>query len=705
MASERGPTATEAVRGPSTSTVPQTNTPFGGVAELARSKSLKRPRDTTPTSQDSLVSAGDISPSKIARLVGFARQSHPTATGGIEDDDGGHDGGHREHQSLSHLDQHDGLPRSDDMMHHATDDADRPPHDAPPSDNGHSDIEAAAAAAAARALSSVTIPTGHVVEDDLHEVSPTSGASLDDGDGDGHVVDSPSAMNVDSRHDDGLYAPQPDAPMEDKAGGSSLSYPGAMPAPGHPQRMMSMPTGGPQTPGGSDLAPRSPGSNKKHKCPYCETEFTRHHNLKSHLLTHSQEKPYVCQSCQMRFRRLHDLKRHSKLHTGEKPHVCPSCDRKFARGDALARHSKGAGGCAGRRQTLVGPMGLKDGYDGMADSSGMSVDLYDGSADMSEDDRRRLSMPSIKPHHVGSQDSYGGAHSSTYPPAAGQRQGPPGGLYPPNVDRGASSTNTSPSMPSSHTPQTSISSVPLSAGSSTMYSQSGMTESPKPLSPGVVHGAGQSRTGTEAQPYGAPGLSLPSHGMSPAAKKAWLSQYPPTDRDAIQGTTPTTNNNNATTAGHHPAGRGRSQQPQTQQHVAPAPASTSGGGEPNNFGQSDSTIWSYFQHLEGTVKRLSGQVEMEVRGKAQLLEKLNAHEQHIAALTAEVAALRQHLTPPPLSSDHHHQQQQQQHHHHPGAHEGDNGPPDDPSDAATAATVAAAAAAATAATEAAVSPQ
>jgi hypothetical protein len=27
-------------------------------------------------------------------------------------------------------------------------------------------------------------------------------------------------------------------------------------------------------------------SRKKHKCPYCETEFTRHHNLKSHMLTH-----------------------------------------------------------------------------------------------------------------------------------------------------------------------------------------------------------------------------------------------------------------------------------------------------------------------------------------------------------------------------------------------------------------------------------
>jgi len=93
---------------------------------------------------------------------------------------------------------------------------------------------------------------------------------------------------------------------------------------------------------------RSP-SSKTHKCPYCATEFPRYHNLKSHLLTHSQEKPHVCSTCQSRFRRLHDLKRHTKLHTGERPHICPKCGRKFARGDALARHNEGPDGCAGRR--------------------------------------------------------------------------------------------------------------------------------------------------------------------------------------------------------------------------------------------------------------------------------------------------------------------------------------------------------------------
>ncbi|KAK9243293.1 hypothetical protein V1506DRAFT_463222 [Lipomyces tetrasporus] len=106
----------------------------------------------------------------------------------------------------------------------------------------------------------------------------------------------------------------------------------------------------PQQQSASPATPTVPQSvpGSKHTCPHCSQSFTRHHNLKSHLLTHSHEKPFTCTTCNSKFRRLHDLKRHSKLHTGEKPYVCAKCGRKFARGDALARHGKGANGCAGR---------------------------------------------------------------------------------------------------------------------------------------------------------------------------------------------------------------------------------------------------------------------------------------------------------------------------------------------------------------------
>lgn len=644
---------------------------FALAAEISRAKSLKRTREETPPSPDSVEtsSPGDLSPSKIARLVGFARSPPPCLNGTTE-----HDEDRRRREEEHHAEP---VAPSENLTHGplaelmsgAPSGLARPP-DAP-SAPPMSTLDAAADAAA-RALSAVTIPAPSAVPNELkdvnqshqpHQTSAPSAPSL--ANPSGEVVNSPVPMEVDSREDQRLYAPQPDAQMEtqDKPP-SSLSYPGVLPhgapmsAPAPPPRGMSMPIPNAQ---GADVTPRSPGSSKKHKCPYCSTEFTRHHNLKSHLLTHSQEKPYVCSTCSMRFRRLHDLKRHSKLHTGEKPHICPKCDRKFARGDALARHSKGAGGCAGRRPSM-GNFGDED-YDGVnptgADEAGLSNVMYEGAAEgelaaAAEEERRRLSLPAIKAQHVPGQTAPDGyaAHSSTYPPA-GPR---PGGLYPPNVDRGSAGPPASPAVPNNHTPHTSISSMPLSTAGTSMYSQTGMTESPKPLSPGAAQPTALShdaltrqRPPATQQPHFRPaepaasGLSLPSHGMSPTAEQAWRSQYPPADPDPSQGNTSAP----ASPATQQTAARGRS-----RTSGGPPGPNRSGVVDGNNlFAAGEQGVWSYVQHMEDKFKHLQSMVEATSQTNAELTAKLNTHEQHIShlnqnygELAAKVNAYEQHIS-------------------------------------------------------------
>ncbi|KAI9171928.1 C2H2 finger domain transcription factor crzA [Paramyrothecium foliicola] len=105
---------------------------------------------------------------------------------------------------------------------------------------------------------------------------------------------------------------------------------------------------------------QDPGSSKrvqKHpatfQCTLCPKRFTRAYNLRSHLRTHTDERPFVCNVCGKAFARQHDRKRHESLHSGEKKFVCKGdlkaggqwgCGRRFARADALGRHFRSEAG-------------------------------------------------------------------------------------------------------------------------------------------------------------------------------------------------------------------------------------------------------------------------------------------------------------------------------------------------------------------------
>lgn len=77
---------------------------------------------------------------------------------------------------------------------------------------------------------------------------------------------------------------------------------------------------------------------KGFKCQLCDRDFTQKGNLKTHLMTHSGERPYECPTCGKNFTQKGNLDTHVKIHTETKDHKCQYCDRGFTQRGNLKTH-------------------------------------------------------------------------------------------------------------------------------------------------------------------------------------------------------------------------------------------------------------------------------------------------------------------------------------------------------------------------------
>ncbi|XP_039299721.1 protein glass [Nilaparvata lugens] len=100
---------------------------------------------------------------------------------------------------------------------------------------------------------------------------------------------------------------------------------------------------------------RTHSGEKPFRCPICARRFSQSSSVTTHMRTHSGERPYRCRLCKKAFSDSSTLTKHLRIHSGEKPYQCKLCLLRFSQSGNLNRHMRVHGAAAGVGLGLLGP--------------------------------------------------------------------------------------------------------------------------------------------------------------------------------------------------------------------------------------------------------------------------------------------------------------------------------------------------------------